>query len=261
MSILEVRRAAIVAAPCALCALGAVGTKAQSKLAVSVGGLRVVGPGIGESGSEQRPFNESTGTTIVLMVRAPKGTGIVDLDNDGSVIDTVSDDKGTNLLEDASFGSFPEVVKDGSAGLIELKLGARPGAGATSVAAEGSLNVTTATGTKPVKSASVALVEGKTFKVGTIPITVGKVEASEDSISVTFNLPRAALKTIKAMKFLDAKGGEIEGDRRGSGYLNETGELDYQLKTTSKTVTVSCDVWQGLKSDKLPFKVTASLGL
>jgi hypothetical protein len=178
-----------------------------------------------------------------------------------SIIDTVSDDKGTNLLEDASFGSFPEVVKDGSAGLIELKLGARPGPGASAVAAEGSLNVTTATGTRPVKAASVALVEGKTFKVGTIPITVGKVEASEDSISVTFNLPRAALKTIKAMKFLDAKGGEIESDRRGSGYFNETGELDYQLKTTSKTVTVSCDVWQGLKSDKLPFKVTAGLGL
>ena len=260
MSFSAIRWAAVTAAACVLSGVP-VPLAAQGKLAVSVGGLRVVGPGIGESGSEQRPFNESTGTTIVLLVKAPKGTGIVDLDDDGSVIDTVSDDKGTNLLEDASFGSFPEVVKDGSAGLIELKLGARPGAGASTVAAEGSLNVTTATGTKPVKAASVALVEGKTFKVGTIPITVGKVEASDDSISVTFNLPRAALKTIKAMKFLDAKGGEIESDRRGSGYFNETGELDYQLKTTSKTVTVSCDVWQGLKSDKLPFKITAGLGL
>src|SRR5262249_5795102 len=234
---------------------------AQGKLAVSVGGVRVVGPGIGENGSEQRPFNEDTGTTIVLLVQAPKGTGIVDLDNDGSAIDSVSADKGANLLENASFGSFPEVVKDGSAGLIELKLGVRPAAGAAAVSAEGSLNVTTATGTRPVKAANVALVEGKTFKAGTITFTVGKIDASGDSVRVTFNLPRTSLKTIKAMKFLDAKGGEIESDRMGSGDFNETGELDYQLKTTSKTVTVACDVWQGQKSDKLPFKVTVGLGL
>jgi hypothetical protein len=260
MSFSVIRWAAVTAAACIL-SVASVPLGAQGKIAVSVGGLRVVGPGIGESGSEQRPFNESTGTTIVLLVKAPKGTGIVDLDNDGSVIDTVTDDKGTNLLEDASFGSFPEVVKDGSAGLIELKLGARPGAGASSVAAEGSLNITTAIGTRPVKTPSVALVEGKTFKVGTIPFTVGKVDASGDSMRVTFNLPRASLKTVKAMKFLDAKGAEIEADRAGSGYFNETGELDYNLKTTSKTVTVSCDVWQGLKSDKVPFKITAGLGL
>jgi hypothetical protein len=260
MSFSAIRWTAVTATACVL-SMAPVPLAAQSKVAVSIGGLRIVGPGIGESGSEQRPFNESTGTTIVLLVKAPKGTGIVDLDNDGSVIDTISDDKGTNLLEDASFGSFPEVVKDGSAGLIELKLGARPGAGASSVAAEGSLNVTTGTGTRPVKAANVALIEGKAFKVGTIPFTVGKVDASDDSMSVTFNLPRGSLKTIKAMKFLDAKGGEIENDRVGSGYFNETGELDYRLKTTSKTVTVSCEVWQGLKSDKVPFKVTAGLGL
>lgn len=261
MSVSTIRRAMLVAATAAVCVLSGASTIAQSKIAVSVGGLRVVGPGIGENGSEQRAFNENTGTTIVLLVKAPKGTGIVDLDNDGSVVDSVADDKGTNLLEDASFGSFPEVVKDGSAGLIELKLGARPASGAASIAAEGSLNVTTAVGTKPVKTPSVALVEGKTFKVGAIAFTVGKVDPSDDSISVTFNLPRASLKTIKGMKFLDAKGAEIESDRVGSGYFNETGELDYRLKTTTKTVTVSCEVWQGLKSDKVPFKITAGLGL
>ena len=129
MSFSAIRWAAVTAAECVVLSVASVPLVAQGKLAVSVGGLRVVGPGIGESGSEQRPFNEGTGTTIVLLVKAPKGTGIVDLDNDGSVIDTVSDDKGTNLLEDASFGSFPEVVKDGSAALIEMNISGPAGAG------------------------------------------------------------------------------------------------------------------------------------
>jgi hypothetical protein len=63
------------------------------------------------------------------------------------------------------------------------------------------------------------------------------------------------------MRFIDAERGEIESDHVGSGYFNDTGEFDYRLKTTSKTVTISCDVWQGLKNDKVPFKSTAGLGL
>lgn len=231
------------------------------RIAVVVGGLRVVGPGIGDNGSEQRPFNESTGTTIVLLLKAPKGMGLVDLDDDGSVLDVASDDKGTDLREDAGFGSFPEVVKDGSAGLMEIRLGKRPAAGSTAISAEGSVTVTSATGTRPVKAASVSLVEGKTFKIGSTVLTVAKVEASEDSQSITLNLPRSAMKTIKTMRFLDVKGTEIESDRMGGGYFNDVGEMDYRVKTTAKTVTVSCDVWQGIKTEKVPFKVTAGLGL
>jgi hypothetical protein len=235
--------------------------QAASRIAVSVGGLRVVGPGVGENGSEQRPFNEGTGTAIVLLLKAPKGVGLVDLDEDSSVIESAADDKGTDLLEDASFGPFPEVVKDGSAGLMEIRLGKRPAAGSAAISAEGALSVTSATGTRPLKASNVALVEGKTFKIGTTVVTVAKVEASDDSQSITLNLPRSAMKTIKAVRFLDAKGAEIESDRVGSGYFNDQGEFDYRVKTTAKSVTVACDVWQGLKTEKVPFKLTAGLGL
>lgn len=258
MSFSAIRWAAVTAA--CLLPVASVPLAAQGKLAVSVGGVRVVGPGIGDNGSEQRPFNEGTGTTLVLFVKAPTGAGIVNIDNDGSVIDSAKDDKGTDLREDASFGSFPEVVKDGSAGMIELRLGGRPAAGAVSVVAAGSLGVTTAVGTKPVKTPVVSLVQGKTFKIGTIPITVGKISVEDDSTSVELNLPRSSLNTIKTIAFLDAKGGPIESDRVGTGYTNDVGELDVRLKGAPKTVIVSCDVWQSLKTEKVPFKVTAGLG-
>lgn len=253
-------RATILAVAIALASPSLVVLHAQSKIAVSVAGLRVVGPGIGENGGEQRPYNEKTGTSIVLVLKVPKGLGLVELDEDNSSIDAATDDKGTDLREDASFGPFPEIVKDGSAGLMEIRLGVRPAAGSTAINAEGSMAVTSATGSKPVKTAAVPLVEGKTVKVGTITLTVGKVEAGEEDTSVTFNLPRTSLKTIKTVKFVDAKGTEIESDRVGSGYFNDTGELDYKLKTKAKSVIMICDVWQGLKTDKVPFKVSAGLG-
>jgi len=261
MAFSGIRRAMLVGATCALCSLAGASTMAQGKVGVSVGAVRIVGPGIGENGDEQRPFNENTGMAIVLLLKAPSGVGIVDIDHEGSVIDSATDDKGNDLRQDASFGPFPEIVKDASAGLIELRLGGRPGTGATSVATVGTLGITSAAGTKPVKTPNVALTQGKTFKIGTIPITVGKVSVEDDSTSVEFNLPRTSLRTIKTMKFLDAKGQEIDSDRVGSGYTNDTGELDYRLKTTAKTVTISSDVWQGLKTNKVPFKITAGLGL
>ena len=124
-------RATTLAAAIALASSTLVVLHAQSKVAVTVAGLRIVGPGIGENGSEQRPYNEKTGTSVVLILKVPKGVGLVNLDEDTSTIDAATDDKGTDLREDASFGPFPEIVKDGSAGLMEIRLGVRPAAGAT----------------------------------------------------------------------------------------------------------------------------------
>jgi hypothetical protein len=253
-------RATTLAVAIALALPSLVVLHAQSRIAVYVAGLRVVGPGIGENGGEQRPYNEKTGTSIVLVLKVPKGVGLVELDEDTSTIDAATDDKGTDLRVDASFGPFPEIVKDGSAGLMEIRLGVRPAAGSTAINAEGSLAVTSATGSKPVKTAAVPLVEGKTVKVGTITLTVGKVEAGDEDTSVTFNLPRTSLKTIKSLKFVDAKGTEIESDRVGSGYMNDVGELDYKIKTKAKSVSIVCDMWQGLKAEKVPFKLSAGLG-
>jgi hypothetical protein len=261
MSFLNARCAVLVGAICALCSMSGVPTAAQSKPSITVGALRIVGPGIGDPADETRPFNEGNGTTIVLYVKPPSGGGIVYIDDKGSVVDSASDDKGTDLRRDVSFGSFPDVLKDGSAAMIEVSLGARPTKGATALVAAGSLGITSGTATKSVKTPNVALVQGKTFKVGTIPVTVSKAEIEDDATLVTFNMPRGLLRAIKSIAFQDGKGNAIDSDPYGTSFTNDEGSMDFKVRTTAKTLTVSCEVWQPLKTEKVPFKITAGLGL
>ena len=73
----------------------------------AVAGIRVTGLGIGANGTELKPFNESPGTTIALSIQAPKGSGIVDIDDDTSKLESFADDKGNSLLEEG------RIVNDG----------------------------------------------------------------------------------------------------------------------------------------------------
>src|SRR5215831_14503072 len=133
---------------------------------ISPVGIRVTGLGIGANGTEQKPFNESPGTTVVLAVEAPKGSGIVDIDDHGSKVDAFSDDKGQSLMEEARLGPFPHVTEDGSAALVEVEVRGRPSAGASAVSVQGSLAITLAGGSKPFRAANVRLEAGQAFKMG-----------------------------------------------------------------------------------------------
>jgi hypothetical protein len=228
---------------------------------VSVGGIRVVGPGVGANATELRPFNESAGTTIVLLVTAPDGTGIVELDDDTSTIRSVVDDKGKTLLEEGRLGPFPKVSDDGSAGLIELEVRARPSPGATSITAQGTLTVTTANGSKPTRVPGVRLEVARTFKLGTTTITVKEIEADGEATNVTLGLPRQAMSAIRSVHFLTAAGAAIESRRTGSGYMNDDGEFSFNVKTKDKVVALEFDLWQNLKSVKVPFSIKVGLGL
>src|SRR6185295_10266480 len=61
---------------------------------ITAAGIRVTGLGLGANGTELKPFNESPGTTIALAIQAPKGSGIVEIDDHGSKLDSMTDDKG-----------------------------------------------------------------------------------------------------------------------------------------------------------------------
>jgi hypothetical protein len=234
---------------------------AQGRVTVGAAAVRIVGPGIGASGTEKRPFNIGPGTTVTLVVKVPKGAGIVEIDDDGSALDVATDDKGTDLREEADFGSFPDIVADGSAALIDVEVGKRPAKGAAAITLEGHLSITTAAGSKPMKSAAVALAPAKAIKVGTIAVTVKEVTFGDDGLDLTVTLPGAAYRSLQGLRFQDAKGAAIEFDRRGSSSSPDEAELYYRLKTPAKTVIVTADVWQGLKTDAVPFKVVVGLGL
>ena len=223
-------------------------------------GLRVTGLGIGANGSEVKPFMESPGTTIVLAVQAPKGNGIVDIDDHGSKLEAFSDDKGASLLEEARVGPFPKITEDGSAALVELEVRARPSAGSTSLSAQGTIAMTLAGGSKPIRATNVKLDANQTFKMGATTLTIGEAKVEEEETQVTVNLPRSLLTTIRDIRFFDAKNAPIEGRRRGSGYFNEKAELELSAKTKDKVVSIEFEVWQNLRTVKAPFKVDAGLG-
>ena len=61
-----------------------------------------------------KPFHADNGTKIVLWVKMPAGQGLIEIDEDASLLQSVGDDKGTNI--GGKFGSFPEEFKDGRAG-------------------------------------------------------------------------------------------------------------------------------------------------
>lgn len=228
---------------------------------VSAIGLRITGLGLGANGSELKPFNESPGTNLVLGVKAPKGSGIVAVDDDTSKIDAFSDDKGQSLLEEARVGSFPKVAEDGSAAMVEIEVRARPSAGAASLTAQGTLAMMLSPGSKPVRAANVKLEAAQTFKMGTTTLTISDPKSEEESTRFTVNLPRSLLTNIRQIRFFDAKNAPVEAERHGSGYFNEKAELELEAKTKDKTITIEFELWQNPKVTKVPFNVQVGLGV
>jgi hypothetical protein len=233
--------------------------KAAPAPTINVAGIRVVGQGYGEDGREAQPFNESPGVALALVIQA-SGGGIIAFDDDSSALGEINDSEGNSLLDNASIWPFPKITKDGKSLIVEMKTEGVPAVGSTHVTAKGTVTVTTATGSKPVKVPNVKLANDATFKVGTGVIKVEDVSSDEESTSLMLTGPSAALGSVRGFRFLDAKGVEIESSERGYSRSSDTSSKAFNVKTTAKTVTLELDVWQGLKQAALPFDVKAGLG-
>jgi hypothetical protein len=226
-----------------------------------IGGLRVVGPGFGKNRDEVRPFNEGPGIAVALILKMPAGMGIVDLDEDDCVLTSVTDDAGTDLGEQARFGSFPKTTEDGTVGMIEIESKLRPAPTATAVMAEGTLVFQASTGSKPTKVANVKLEKDKTFKLGTTTITVTDVTPGAESTSIELGLPRSVLNSIREIRFTDATGKVLESDRTSRGYMNDVASIGYRITGAGPAVTMEFEVWQNLRQQKVPFKIRTGLAL
>ena len=226
---------------------------------VAVAGVQVAKITAPAGDFSAKPFHADNGTTLVLWVKLPAGQGLIELDEDNSLLSSVKDDKGSNM--GGKFGSFPEEFKDGSGGIIEIKSSGFPASGATAILAEGSLSMSVANGTKKTRVPKVSIANNAKFTLGKTAIVVSDVKTDDDSLVFTLNLPRQAMTEIKNVVFLDAKGETIEGSKNGSGYMNDKGEMSFSVKTTAKVLTLEFEQWQALKTIKVPFKVKAGLGL
>ena len=234
-------------------------TAAGKEPEVVVGGVQTARVVVADDDFSAKPFNSDNGTKIVLWVKMPTGQGLIEIDDDASLLQSVTDDKGSNI--GGKFESFPDEFKDGSGGTIEIQSSGFAASGATAILAEGSLAMTVAAGTRKTRVAKVQLQNDAKFTFDKTPIVVGSVETQDDSQSFTLKLPRQVMAGIRNVVFLDAKGEPIEGRRTGSGYMNEAAEMSFSVKTAAKVVTMEFEAWQGLRTIKVPFKVRAGLGL
>lgn len=226
---------------------------------VVVGGIQVVRVVVPDNDFSAKPFNEDNGTKIALWIKMPAGQGLIEIDEDASLLGSVTDDKGSNI--GGKFDSFPDEFKDGSGGIIEIESTGFAAPGATAILAEGSIAITAATGTRKTRVANVKLTNDATFRFGQTTITVAEVETQGESQTFTLKLPRQIMTSIKNVVFLDAKGQPIEGSRTSTGYMNDAAEMGMSVKTAAKTITLEFEGWTGLKTLKVPFKVRAALGI
>jgi len=226
---------------------------------IVIGGIQVAKVVVSKDDFSAKPFHSDNGTMIVLWVKMPTGIGLIEIDEDASLLQSFKDDKGTDL--GGKFGSFPDEFKDGTGGIIEIESSAIPASGSTALLAEGTVAMAIATGTKPTRVANVQIQNDRKFTMGATSMTVAEVETDGEDLKFTVKLPRSVLTTVKDVKFLDAKGTELEGRRTGSGYSNDAGEMSFSVKTALKVITLEFEVWQGLRTIKAPFKVKAGIGL
>jgi hypothetical protein len=226
---------------------------------VVVGGIQIARVVLASDDFSAKPFNSDNGTKIALWVKMPAGQGLIEIDEDNSLLQAFRDDKGTNL--GGEFDSFPEEFKDASGGTIEIESNALPAAGATTLQAEGTLAMTVATGTRKTRIANVGLKNDVKFTFEKTPMTVSEVETQDEFQTFTLNLPRQVMIAIKNVIFLDAKAQPLEGSRTSSGYMNDDAQMGFRVKTASKVVTMEFESWQGQRTIKVPFNVKAGLGL
>jgi methylmalonyl-CoA mutase cobalamin-binding subunit len=226
---------------------------------VVVGGVRIAKVIVPDNEFSAKPFQTDNGTSIVLWVKMPVGQGLIDIDEDASLLQNFGDDKGTAM--GGKFGSFPRVFKDGGGGIIEIESSGFAATSATSLVAEGTLVMTVATGTRKTPVNNVRLQNDAKFTFGKTPIVVADVETQDDSLTFTLKLPRQVMEGIKDVAFRDAKGQPLEGRSTGSGYMNDAAEMMFTVKTAARTVTIEFEAWQGQRTVKVPFKVKAGLAV
>jgi hypothetical protein len=232
---------------------------AKGKPTVSVVGLRVVGPGFGRDGMEVRPFNEQPGTGIVVALEVAEPFGVIAVDTRSSAIEKIADSDGTVLPQPEIWFS-PDITKDGTAALVQLRASGVPGAKATAVTLKGTLVASVSSGAKTQKVSNFKLEAGKTLKVGNDTITLSAV-AGEESQNLTFKGPRIAFQSLKAIRFRDTKGAEVTSDQRGYSFGTDEGEVYYAVTSAAKAFNLELDVWQNIQPVSVPFELQAGLGV
>lgn len=205
-----------------------------------------------------RPDSSDVGTRLAVALQVPPPAGIVSIDTSAGRVQEMRDSTG-RALEGAEFYFSTNIAKSGKAATVELRAEGVPAPEATGVSARGTLKVMVASGFTTEKVAVVKLQKGATFRLGGGAFTVDEVEASgDDAVTAKFKGPGKVLRSVKAIRFLQA-GQPVEASSWGSSTSGEEGELTYRITGKGGTVALSVDLWRDPQEVSVPVDVRTGL--
>ncbi len=231
---------------------------------VKMAGVRVAGPGYGENGNEIQPFRESPGLTLVLVVEAPQGKSLVEIDTDESNLESIADDRGNDLREGVRWGYFPEMTRDGRYALIEISVSERPAVDAARVTVEGSVALQLAGKTTTQRLDSASFQSGSVLELdgGRLKVEVaGKDPEWNDALRIVLGTTTEFHDTIRELRFLGTGGSPLE--TQGTGTTTIGSQVQVETYFTGDTLPVGLEVerFEGLDQVVVPFRLQAGLGL
>jgi hypothetical protein len=262
---------------------------------VEVVGINWVDPG--SIDEDHSLVGESRGAKLTLLVTS-SAPGLLALDAKASRIDTFADDKGTDLLQGRSIPFGPlfskgepvstQISPDRTRALIEVGGGHNvPAKGAAQLRIKGTLAFRWGPDAKVYRAENIELKEGMEIPVGKSMLKVStvsrelwhgqKIGTGEQALTVhdpetrqTVSLntgPGLSVKDIARVAFFDLQGREIDswpGTFSGFAEINGNptwGTLSYCLRWPMDTATVVITICPNMQTIKVPFDVTATLGL
>ena len=246
---------------------------AEGGITISVEGVRVVSKGY-TGQKDMRAFSWSEGTTVTLMVFAPEG-GIVDFKKDDSKLESMTDDKGNNLLAaekksfmtTPGFGSWPKISDDNKAVFLEVQGPGVPQQGAAAIDLKGKIVLSIGKETKTIENKDAVLMIDTKIKTGVTEMeinSVGKPSWGDMALSITFK-GKGDLSAIKEVKFYDEAGTEIESKKGSTSSWGfggpKTFSVEYQIKKKVGKATIKVTYWSDLKSVEVPLNIKVGIGV
>ena len=230
---------------------------------VELAGLRVVGPGYGLNGTELRAFNQRSGLSLELIVKAQKDKQIVEVDDSKCSLTVLADDRGHNLLDNVEWGRFPKVSKDGQLALVEVTSKSRPSKNASRLRVKGTICLRVAGSNRKEKIENLKLQVGAKANVNESTIQVMKVQKETDGLTLVLQMKRTFMDNLKDIRFYNAKGKSVDIWGRGSFIFGNASQMHYNLdmKSIPTALMVEMDLWQELENLDISFDIESGLGL
>jgi len=223
---------------------------------VDVAGVQVVWKSYEDSFQFGGVLNTNSPVKVALVISA-EGLGVLGLSDEESEVKTFKDGSGNDL--EGELGSFPKRSEDGKLLMVEVEGKKYPAAGSSELSLTGVVTVLMGQETKSHKTgvmkwskgALIGLPEELSLKIR----EAKKPEWGEDPWSVDLELPSPP-EVVKAIRFLDAEGAEIESSKSGSasfgGFGKRTYTATYSLKKAVEEVVIEVEVYTDLEKVKVP---------